>query len=422
MAIFGAPVAHGDEPARAVRAADAIQRAMPDVGAPFGRTLAAHVGIAAGEVVASGVGAGAHRAYTVIGPSVNLASRLVGVAGPGEIVLDGAVHDAVAREATCTPIDALADSRSRPPGHGLAARCARRGRRRRGGAAVRRARRRARAACRTAPRLRDRKRRNDRARARRPGHRQVTARRGARAIGEDGGFRLSHRSRARLRHGEGQRPRPRHRGLARRSCADLELRRTRARSGRGHRRRHRRARRAALPRRLARRPAAGGRPRTLHSDGQCGAPPCTLRSPGPARRRRRRHGAGVDHSRRPALGGRRDLGLRGGARARDDGDASAVRADLARRRRPACRRLPRVARRHAARDARSRPLVRRRRRDARGRARGDFGTACAEVRRARRRQSAVPGAIAAHRRGERGPAAGVVGEPRAGPCRSPPRP
>jgi hypothetical protein len=29
MAIFGAPVAHGDEPARAVRAADAIQRAMP---------------------------------------------------------------------------------------------------------------------------------------------------------------------------------------------------------------------------------------------------------------------------------------------------------------------------------------------------------------------------------------------------------
>ncbi len=107
MAIFGAPVAHGDEPARAVRAAAAIQRAMPDVGTPLGRTLAAHIGIAAGEVVASGVGSGEHRAYTVIGPSVNLASRLVDVAGPGEIVLDGAVHDAVAREATCTPLDAL---------------------------------------------------------------------------------------------------------------------------------------------------------------------------------------------------------------------------------------------------------------------------------------------------------------------------
>jgi len=108
MAIFGAPVARGDEPSRAVRAADAIQRAMPEIGAPFDRVLAAHVGIAAGEVVASGVGAGAHRAYTVIGPSVNLASRLVGVAGPGEIVLDGAVHDAIRREATCTPLPALA--------------------------------------------------------------------------------------------------------------------------------------------------------------------------------------------------------------------------------------------------------------------------------------------------------------------------
>jgi class 3 adenylate cyclase/tetratricopeptide (TPR) repeat protein len=108
MAIFGAPVAHGDEPARAVRAAEAIQRAMSDVGSPLGRALAAHVGIAAGEVVASGVGTGEHRAYTVIGPSVNLASRLVDVAGPGEIVLDDAVHDAVAREATCTPLDALA--------------------------------------------------------------------------------------------------------------------------------------------------------------------------------------------------------------------------------------------------------------------------------------------------------------------------
>ena len=36
MAVFGAPVAHGDEPARAVRAAEAIQRAMPDIGALVG--------------------------------------------------------------------------------------------------------------------------------------------------------------------------------------------------------------------------------------------------------------------------------------------------------------------------------------------------------------------------------------------------
>ncbi len=108
MAIFGAPVAHGDEPARAVRAADAIARAMPEICARSGHALDVHVGIAAGEVVASGVGSDQHRAYTVIGPSVNLAARLVGIAGRGEVVMDGAVHDAIARVATCTRLEALA--------------------------------------------------------------------------------------------------------------------------------------------------------------------------------------------------------------------------------------------------------------------------------------------------------------------------
>ena len=107
MAIFGAPVAHGDDPARAVRAADAIVRAMPGVGAPSGPALDVHIGIAAGEVVASGMGSDQHRAYTVIGPSVNLAARLVGIAGTGEVVLDDVVHGAVAREATCTMLEAL---------------------------------------------------------------------------------------------------------------------------------------------------------------------------------------------------------------------------------------------------------------------------------------------------------------------------
>jgi class 3 adenylate cyclase/tetratricopeptide (TPR) repeat protein len=107
MAVFGAPVAHGDEPTRAVRAADAMVHAMPDLDAPTGHPLDVHIGIAAGEVVASGVGSDQHRAYTVIGPSVNLAARLVGIAGPGEVVLDDVVHGAIAREATCTMLEAL---------------------------------------------------------------------------------------------------------------------------------------------------------------------------------------------------------------------------------------------------------------------------------------------------------------------------
>ncbi len=71
MAVFGAPVAHENDPLRAVAAADAIQRAMPalsaDLGRPVALPLLAHIGIALGEVVAGEVGGAVRRAYTVLG-------------------------------------------------------------------------------------------------------------------------------------------------------------------------------------------------------------------------------------------------------------------------------------------------------------------------------------------------------------------
>jgi class 3 adenylate cyclase len=87
MALFGAPVAHEDDCWRAVSAADALQRSMPALSAHFGRPLATHVGIALGEVVAGEIGGSVRRDYTVLGDTVNLAARLVAVAGPGEILL-----------------------------------------------------------------------------------------------------------------------------------------------------------------------------------------------------------------------------------------------------------------------------------------------------------------------------------------------
>jgi class 3 adenylate cyclase len=97
MAVFGAPVAHDDDAIRAVRAAAEIQRAMPTLGGAAGQPLAVHIGIASGEVVASGLGSAGNRAYTVIGNSVNLAARLLKLAGAGETVLDEAVHSATQR-------------------------------------------------------------------------------------------------------------------------------------------------------------------------------------------------------------------------------------------------------------------------------------------------------------------------------------
>ena len=105
MAVFGAPIAHDDDGIRAVRAAAEIQRAMPGLAAQSGQPLAAHIGIAAGEVVASGMGGARHRAYTVVGNSVNLAARLLKLAGAGEIVLDEAVYASCQRLAQCTPIE-----------------------------------------------------------------------------------------------------------------------------------------------------------------------------------------------------------------------------------------------------------------------------------------------------------------------------
>ncbi|WP_422002018.1 adenylate/guanylate cyclase domain-containing protein [Reyranella sp.] len=100
MAVFGAPVAHEDDPLRAVAAADAIRSAVPllsaELGRPASAPLASHIGIALGEVVAGEMGGSVRRDYTVLGDTVNLAARLVGEAGPGEVVLDDATWRAVA--------------------------------------------------------------------------------------------------------------------------------------------------------------------------------------------------------------------------------------------------------------------------------------------------------------------------------------
>ena len=65
--------------ARAVSAALAIRDAMPELSAGRAR-LAVHIGVAGGQVVASGTGSDTHREYTVTGDTVNLASRLTDAA------------------------------------------------------------------------------------------------------------------------------------------------------------------------------------------------------------------------------------------------------------------------------------------------------------------------------------------------------
>jgi class 3 adenylate cyclase/predicted ATPase len=85
MAVFGAPTAHEDDAERAVRAAARMQhdvrRLMEEEGGG-GRRLGFRVGINTGEVLA---GVQAHLAYTVVGDTVNTASRLSDAAGVGAV-------------------------------------------------------------------------------------------------------------------------------------------------------------------------------------------------------------------------------------------------------------------------------------------------------------------------------------------------
>jgi adenylate cyclase len=96
MAVFGAPVAHEDDPARALSAALAMQEGMAGLNDRWqrrlGRALALHIGVNSGPVVAGSLGASASAAYAVTGDTVNTAARLQSAAQPGQILVSGATY------------------------------------------------------------------------------------------------------------------------------------------------------------------------------------------------------------------------------------------------------------------------------------------------------------------------------------------
>jgi class 3 adenylate cyclase/tetratricopeptide (TPR) repeat protein len=95
LALFGAPVAHGNDAERAVAAALAIHEAVRGLHAPDGTPLAVHVGVASGVVVAASTGSSTYRGYTVTGQSVNLAARLMDLGTAGETLISDPVRRAV---------------------------------------------------------------------------------------------------------------------------------------------------------------------------------------------------------------------------------------------------------------------------------------------------------------------------------------
>ncbi len=87
MALFGAPVAHEDDPDRAVLAALDMLQIMQRHAAGTETPLKLRIGINLGEVVAGTVGSGQGVQYTVMGDAVNVASRLEHEAVPNTVLV-----------------------------------------------------------------------------------------------------------------------------------------------------------------------------------------------------------------------------------------------------------------------------------------------------------------------------------------------
>jgi adenylate cyclase len=94
MALWGAPIAHADDPDRALRAAVAMQegiRKLNERWVSLGRPeIGVGIGVNYGEAFAGNIGSHRRLEYTVIGDPVNVANRLCAEAGPGEILVSEA--------------------------------------------------------------------------------------------------------------------------------------------------------------------------------------------------------------------------------------------------------------------------------------------------------------------------------------------
>lgn len=95
LALFGAPVAHEDDPDRALHAALAITTDAAALSAQWsprlGQPVALHIAVHTGPVVAGSIGGDA-AGYDVTGDTVNATSRLMGMAAPGTVLVSQATH------------------------------------------------------------------------------------------------------------------------------------------------------------------------------------------------------------------------------------------------------------------------------------------------------------------------------------------
>jgi len=99
MALFGSPVAHEDDPIRAVRTALGMQEVLHDFNAERmdrgDDPIRVGIGINSGPVIAGYIGSSKSLEYTAIGDTVNTGARLCSMAAPGQILITEHTYERV---------------------------------------------------------------------------------------------------------------------------------------------------------------------------------------------------------------------------------------------------------------------------------------------------------------------------------------
>ena len=95
LGVFGVPIYYADHAERAVKAAVAMQKRFQERVSDNGNPLLSRtgIGINTGVVVSGNLGSQVKMEYTVIGDSVNVASRINSLAGPGEIMISRSIYE-----------------------------------------------------------------------------------------------------------------------------------------------------------------------------------------------------------------------------------------------------------------------------------------------------------------------------------------